>query len=62
MVRCTEPKGQATHKVTAEQLQKEIFAGMNAEVFKGVDFWQKSHQAPAAPATPAAKPAPPATK
>jgi len=59
MVRCTEPKGQATKKVSAEQLKKEIFSGMDADLFKGVDFWQKSHEAPA---TPAAKPAPAATK
>jgi len=65
-VRCQEPKGQAKRKVTPEQLQKEIFTGLDADVFKGTDFWQKAQEnrnggsAPAtstAPAAPAANPA-----
>jgi chromosome segregation ATPase len=50
--RCDEPKGQAKRRVTAEELQKEIFSGMNTDIFKGVDFYQKSHEGMGTSATP----------
>lgn len=51
MKRCAEPEGQAKNKVSAEQM-KEIFPGMSADVFKGVDFWQaaRTNRSQAAPA------------
>lgn len=50
MKRCAEPKGQAKNRVTAEQM-KEIFPGLNADIFKNTDFWQAARSN--RPATPA---------
>ena len=64
-LRCKEPEGQATHKVTPEKL-KEIFPGLNDD-FNQTDFWQESNKnrsssapkAGAAPTPAAAAPAAP---
>lgn len=48
--RCEEPVGQAKKRVSAEQLQQEIFSGMSTDIFKGVDFYQKAHEGAGAPA------------
>lgn len=43
MRRCNEPEGKAENKVKPEQL-KEIFPGLDRDVFKNTDFWSAANK------------------